>query len=160
MSPCARMAGDPFRVLPATRSQGFHLVPRLWVPRPPSLRRERSEFAEQEAGGLGLPEGSSLQGGCLRGFAGLWGFVEPCGPPRTRRGAGLPVPLSCVRPRSVSQRDFSPDTEQPVRDRASRRALPCVPGWDPHWVRVACPPRSEDAAHCLQICAGSAPFRP
>lgn len=92
---------------PPPAAEASILVPRLWAPGPlpcgvsaASLRSRRPEPGQ----GV-LPSGS----GVLRGLG------EPLGPPRTRHGAGRPGPLPFLRPRPVSQQDFSPDTERPVR---------------------------------------------
>lgn len=92
---------------PPPAAEASILVPRLWAPGPlpcgvsaASLRSRRPG-----PGQGGLPSGS----GVLRGLG------EPLGPPRTRHGAGRQAPLPFLRPRPVSQQDFSADTERPVR---------------------------------------------
>lgn len=89
---------------PAPRSRGFHPGAASVGTLPPSLRCERSKFAEQEAGAWA--GGPAFR---VWGFAGLGGATRT---PRTRHGNGRPAPLPFLRPRPVAQQDFSPDTER------------------------------------------------
>lgn len=92
------------RTPPPTRSRGFHPGAASVGTLPPSLRCERSKFAEQEAGAWA--GGPAFR---VWGFAGLGGATRT---PRTRHGNGRPAPLPFLRPRPVAQQDFSPDTER------------------------------------------------
>lgn len=155
VSPCARTVGAPFRVPPppATCSRGFHPGAASVGTLPPSLRCERSKFAEQEAGAWA--GGPAFR---VWGFVGLGGATRT---PRTRHGNGRPAPLPFLRPRPLHSR-ISARTLSACegRDCRTEPGLPAVPGWDPHCVRADCPPQQRTQRTVPQSAQGQPRFVP